>query len=91
MKRLPKITTPPPGTTPHIFWLYRKVDDSGVSGTGYVAVGTVLPSGKTVLEWIIGDYRSIEIHDKLENVLEIHGHGNHTTIVDLLSLPDEEG
>jgi hypothetical protein len=85
-----KVPFPPHGTTPQIFWLYRKVDSSGVSGVGYVAVGVVLPTGQVVLEWIVGDHRSIEIHSNLENVIAIHGHGGNTVVVDILALPEEE-
>lgn len=48
-----------------------------------------MPTGKVVLEWIVGDHRSIEIHNSLADMKAIHGHGDHTAIVDLLSLPDE--
>ena len=86
MKNLPQ---PPLGSTPDIFWLYRKIDSSGVSGTGYVAVGTIFPSGSVVLEWL-GEKSSIEIHNSLENVEKIHGHNGNTTVVYICDLPDEE-
>lgn len=84
-----KIPLPPPGSTPRTFWLYRKVDSSGVSGTGYVAVGVILPTGQTVLEWMVGDHKSIEIHNSLDSVIAIHGHGGSTIVIDILSIPDE--
>lgn len=62
------------------FALNRKVDDSGVSGTGYVAFGVVLPSGKVVLEWTVGTHRSMEIHNSVEDCMFIHGHGQHTVV-----------
>ena len=60
------------------FVLKRNVDDSGVSGTGYVAFGIVLPSGKVVIEWTVGTHRSIEIHNSIADCMAIHGHGDHT-------------
>ena len=86
MKNLPQ---PPLGTTPEIFWLYRNVDSSGVSGTGFVAVGTIFPSGQVVLEWL-GEKHSIEIHSSLENVEKIHGHNGNTLAISICALPDEE-
>lgn len=62
------------------FVLNRKVDDSGVSGTGYVAFGVLLPSGKTILEWTVGTHPSIEIHDSIDDCMFIHGHGQHTSV-----------
>jgi hypothetical protein len=63
------------------FYLLRLVDDSGVSGTGVVAEGWVDPHGEAVLVWVAGDKWSTEIHHTLENLLAIHGHGDHTTLV----------
>jgi hypothetical protein len=62
------------------FCLDRKIDDSGVSGIGVVAVGCKLPSGKVVIEWVVGTHRSVEIHDSVEDLLAIHGHGDHTEV-----------
>ncbi len=34
------------------FILNRKIDQTGVSGTGRVCEGVVMPSGKVVVEWV---------------------------------------
>lgn len=61
------------------FELFRHEDESGVSGTGVVAVGIEFPSGRCVMEWqrigsSIGFYESIDI------LIEIHGHGGLTVV-----------
>jgi hypothetical protein len=63
------------------FRLYRQIDTSGVSGTGVVAYGVWMPSGKVVLEFIarpIGG--SVAVWDSIEAMMEIHGHGGNTII-----------
>lgn len=61
------------------FELYRHEDESGVSGTGIVALGVQFPSGRCVMEWqrpgaSIGFYHSIDI------LMDIHGHGGLTVV-----------
>jgi hypothetical protein len=63
-----------------LFYLVRDEDVSGVSGIGHVAVGVIFPSGRVVLEWF-GTDRSFGIHDSLDHVERIHGHGGKTRIV----------
>jgi len=63
------------------FYLNRLVDASGISGTGMVAMGIVFPSGKAVLEWIVGDHPSIETHNTLDDCMAVHGHGKNTEVV----------
>ncbi len=62
------------------FLLKRNVDDSGVSGTGYVAFGIEWPSKKVTIEWIVGENISREEHETLENCMAVHGHGKHTVV-----------
>lgn len=62
------------------FILQRHNDVSGVSGTGQVAIGVELPSGKCVLEWVELK-NSVSIYDDVESVIEIHGHGGSTDLV----------
>lgn len=64
---------------PRVFRLMRAYDVSGVSGIGHVADGVTFYDGTTVLRWK-GDIASTEVHECLENVLAIHGHGGATTI-----------
>jgi hypothetical protein len=71
--------------TPKIrkFHLNRVKDESGVSGTGIVAVGVVLPSGRAIMEWTSTrtGIPGFELHDNVENVEAIHGHAGATEIV----------
>ena len=63
------------------FLLNRKIDDSKVSGTGFVAAGVMFNSGKVVLEWIVGRHPSLETHNTLQDCMAVHGHGNHTEVI----------
>lgn len=62
------------------FYLKRKVDVSGTSGTGIVARGVILPSGQAVLEWLTF-HSSLGIYKNIEDVEKIHGHDGATEIV----------
>lgn len=61
------------------FYLYRHEDVSGVSGTGIVAIGVVLPSGHAVMEWQ-SRWPTVTIFQTIEHVERIHGHGGRTHI-----------
>lgn len=73
----------PKGQLPtHIekFYIFRKKDISGISGTGIVAVGVEFPSGKIVIEWT--SYQtSIGLYDNMTKFLEVHGHEGNTEII----------
>jgi len=62
------------------FFLERLEDASGISGTGVVARGVVLPSGHCVLEWLTFT-SSIAIYKNINDLEAIHGHGGKTVIV----------
>ncbi|HEY9409607.1 MAG TPA: hypothetical protein VIP77_08520 [Jiangellaceae bacterium] len=66
---------------PRRFALQRRIDLSGVSGTGLVAYGTVYPTGQTTLAWCAGDVPSIGVYASAEHVEKIHGHDGATVIV----------
>lgn len=70
-----------PGRRPVIrpFYLDRREDISGVSGTGVVAVGVMLPSGKCVLEWR-SHLRTVTVFESAEQVTQIHGHDGRTVL-----------
>lgn len=70
------------------FYLDRGEDESGVSGTGVVAVGVVLPSGKVVMEWLTF-HTSLAIYNNLEDVEKIHGHSGATRVI--MGTPKEKG
>lgn len=62
------------------FYLNRKEDESGVSGTGIVALGAILPSGQCIMEWLTFT-SSIGIYKNIEQVMEIHSHGGKTEVI----------
>lgn len=62
------------------FYLERLEDESGISGTGLVARGVVLPSGAVVLEWQTF-HSSISIYKNFSDIEAIHGHGGKTLVI----------
>jgi hypothetical protein len=62
-----------------LFWLNRKRDESGVSGTGIIAQGVVFSDGTVVLRWLKG-HKSTAIFENLQQLVAIHGH-QHATLV----------
>ena len=62
------------------FYLLRKEDISGVSGTGYVAEGVIFADGRVALSWLV-EPGSINIYDTLKECIEVHGHNGCTKIV----------
>lgn len=62
------------------FHLLRIEDQTGVSGTGVVARGVVLPSGSAVLEWSTF-HSSICIYKNISDVEAIHGHHGKTLVI----------
>lgn len=70
-----------PHTLPRRFALHRRLDVSGVSGTGVVAFGTTYPTGRTTLAWCAGEIASVTVYDSPEQVERIHGHSGKTTLV----------
>ena len=75
---------PPPRAGPGCpvirFHLRRKVDSTGVSGTGRVAEGVIFLNGKVALTWLT-EHTSVALYDSIKTVHRIHGHGGHTEIV----------
>jgi hypothetical protein len=62
------------------FVLDRKVDISGVSGTGIVAQGVEFDNGKCAVTFVRGPVCSVICYDSLEDVLRVHGHDNTTEL-----------
>jgi hypothetical protein len=62
------------------FHLVRLEDETGISGTGVVARGVVLPSGTCILEWCTF-HSSINHYKNIGDVEEIHGHHGKTKLV----------
>jgi len=67
---------------PRPFVLNRKVDATGISGTGVVAQGVEFADGVVALRWL-GDWpTSVVFHDRgYLSVEHVHGHGGNTEIV----------
>lgn len=70
------------------FRLNRKVDISGVSGTGVVAEGVEFHDGQCALSWF-GSHHTIEISPSIEDVVDIHGHEGSTELI--WGVEDEHG
>jgi len=62
------------------FYLDRKDDISGVSGTGIIGHGVILPSGRAVMEWTT-KYRSIAIYDSIDEIQMLHAHKGKTELI----------
>lgn len=63
------------------FKLVRDEDPGGISGTGIVAEGVILTSGKAVLEWLTEWPTSVVWHDRgVESIEHVHGHNGRTHI-----------
>ena len=56
---------------PARFYMNRLSDVTGVSGTGRVVNGVIMPSGKVVLEWK-SPHQTIGIYDNFKQFLTIH-------------------
>lgn len=70
------------------FHLQRDSDVSGISGTGLVAEGVQFSDGTTVLRWCAAvtsrpDHvrPTTVVHDDVQSVIGLHGHGGATRIV----------
>jgi hypothetical protein len=62
------------------FYLNRKKDISGVSGTGIIAYGAILPSKRVVMEWVT-KHKSIAIYDSIEEIQLLHAHKGKTELI----------
>jgi uncharacterized protein len=62
------------------FVLRRKVDETGVSGTGDVAEGCVFADGKVAMRWKTKT-ASTTFFDSIDDAIKVHGHDGKTTIV----------
>lgn len=61
------------------FYLERKSDVSGLSGTGIIAVGSQFPTGRCVMQWQTA-IKSMVIYDSAEEVQKVHGHDGKTVL-----------
>jgi hypothetical protein len=65
------------------FGVWRTRDITGVSGTGWVMAGCVLPDGQVVTQWVNSPLgiTTVTIWPGLEGVLAIHGHSGSTELI----------
>ena len=63
-----------------VFYLQRREDESGVSGTGRIAQGIVFDNGRVALTWL-SDHPSVTVYDNIGEVRAIHGHEGKTEVV----------
>lgn len=63
------------------FFLLRKQDLTGISGTGVVAEGVQFSDGSAALRWLVGDHQSTVVYASIEAVEYVHGHGGATQII----------
>ncbi len=61
------------------FVLNRKVDATGVSGTGIVAEGVVFEHGRCVMSWLVPPW-SMGVYDSITDLIGIHGHDGKTVL-----------
>lgn len=68
------------------YYLNRKVDQTGNSGTGLVAEVVDFDEGFTVVHWSIGSnalgVSSTVVYRSLEDAVRVHGHNGATTLVE---------
>jgi hypothetical protein len=62
------------------FELYRREDETGVSGTGTIADGVEFDDGTTVIHWR-GDAPSTVVWGSIDDAEAVHSHGGKTTIL----------
>jgi hypothetical protein len=73
-------------TTPRRFYLERRVDVTGASGTGRVADGVLWTDGTVTIRWT-GQHSSTVVWDSIDDALAVHGHVGATRFVWI----DEDG
>ena len=62
------------------FYLWRREDITGVSGTGVVAEGVVFDDGATVVRWR-GTSPTTTVHADIASVVRVHCHGGATRLL----------
>lgn len=65
------------------FVIWRSEDVSGVSGTGVVMVGAVLPDGKAVTQWVNSPLGIVTttVWDSVDEIETVHGHSSKTVLI----------
>lgn len=63
-----------------LFVLFRKVDNTGTSGTGVVAEGVCFSNGKVALHWL-SHLGAVNVYDSMDVCVQLHGHQGNTDVV----------
>lgn len=63
-----------------IFDLVRNEDESGISGTGYIAEGVEFSDGTCVMRWLTNT-ASTALYANVNELVKIHGHQGKTIVV----------
>jgi hypothetical protein len=75
---------------PRLFSLYRRSDESGVSGTGRVMDGIIFHNGKVVVCWrsdLRGGHSSLVVYDTWEAFEAVHVDPHPSDQTDIRFLP----
>lgn len=73
-------TPEPPPSKLRRFWLYRKEDSSGVSGTGYVAEGVEWTDGRVDVRFLSA-HKTDNGYPNIKELLNVHGHDGDTEVI----------
>lgn len=63
-----------------MFYLWRIEDETGISGTGFVAEGVQFTDGVCALRWLT-KHSSTCTYANLDDLKAIHGHGRKTVVM----------
>lgn len=68
--------------TSYRFEVHRHRDPTGLSGTGVVAEGVTFDDGRALTRWSgqTTGVHQIDLWDRLDDILLVHGHGGATEI-----------
>ena len=80
---------PPPVCKLRRFWLYRKEDQSGVSGVGYVAEGVEWTDGRVDVRFL-SPHKTDNGFPNMKELLNLHGHNGYTEVIWVDPLPGQE-
>lgn len=75
----PKVPDADPEEYPRRWYLYRKRDETGISGRGVVAYGVQFPDSVVVYRWTTSP-RTTQFAESIHDVQHIHGHDGRTEV-----------
>lgn len=64
---------------PGLYWWFRSVDETGMSGKGFVAQVAVFEDGRAVMRWLkarnAAGVQSFTVYESVSDLIHVHGHG----------------